>query len=148
MSILANTDCKTCPAGYYCTSGTDAPVPCQPGTYNPSPGKGIPTDCIQCKSGMACPKLALTAPSVMCSAGFYCPAGSRQPNETVNACPAGTYTDYHNLTADVECDPCPVGQACEAGTGGKQKPPQACAAGKKLCFSGLKIWKNKICEWA
>ena len=91
--------------------------------------QGKKTDCRPCKAGMACPQLGLTNPSELCSAGYFCPAGSKQPNETLNACPAGRYTDYHNITADRECTVCPIGQACTAGTGGKQKPPQACALG-------------------
>ena len=129
FNILGRLDCKTCPAGYYCHSGIEAPIACASGTYNPSVLQGDVSSCFQCKAGMACPETGLTAPSVECSAGFFCPAGSVLPNATVNACPAGTYTDYHNLTAARECKDCPKGQACVAGTGGKQKPPQECAAG-------------------
>ena len=126
---LAITDCKHCPPGHYCTQGTDAPIACPPGTYNPALTQGAPSDCRQCIAGMACPQSALTWPSETCAAGYFCPAGTKQPNETQNACPAGTYTDYHNLTADRECFPCPAGQACLAGTGGRQKAPLQCATG-------------------
>ena len=74
----------------------------------------------------------LVYPPKQCSAGYYCPSGTVQPNETVNACPPGTYTDYHNLTAAIECTVCPAGQACTSGTGGNQKPPQACAQGNRI----------------
>ena len=82
-----------------------------------------------CLAGKACPLRAQTWPTLTCNAGYYCPQGSASPNATINACPAGTYTDYHNLTHSRECTPCPAGQACEAGTGGRQKAPQSCATG-------------------
>ena len=123
------SDCKICPVGYYCTSGSHTPIPCPSGTYNPVLMQGSLGDCRQCIAGMACPQDGLHWPSEVCSAGHYCPAGSIQPNATTNACPAGTYTDYHNLTASRECSSCPLGQACSAGTGGRQKPPQLCATG-------------------
>jgi hypothetical protein len=82
-----------------------------------------------CFAGMACPRYGLSWPTLTCNAGYYCPQGSPSPNATLNACPAGTYTDYHNLTHSRECTSCPAGQACEAGTGGRQKPPQLCARG-------------------
>ena len=137
--FAAKSDCKECPAGYYCPRGAESPIACSPGTYNPSPMQGQDSDCRKCKAGLACPKYGSIEPTEQCSAGYFCPAGSAQPNATLNACPAGTYTDYHNLTLDRECDPCPPGQACSAGTGGNQKPPQQCAAGKflfkyTLCF--------------
>lgn len=129
FSVAGFLDCKICPVGYYCTSGSHTPIPCPSGTYNPVLMQGSLADCRQCSAGMACPQDGLHWPSEVCSAGHYCPAGSRQPNATSNACPAGTYTDYHNLTASRECSSCPLGQACAAGTGGRQKPPQLCATG-------------------
>ena len=92
--------------------------------------QGSATSCRKCKSGFACPLPASIQPTEMCSAGYYCPEGASLPNEALNACPAGTYTDYHNLTADSECDKCPAGQACPSGTGGAQTPPLRCAEGK------------------
>lgn len=144
-SFSEQTDCKVCPAGYYCTSGTDSPVACPAGTYNPSINQGSVDDCRSCKSGMACPQIGLTRPTEMCSAGHFCPAGSAQPNETFNACPAGTYTNYHNLTADTQCDNCPAGKACLKGTGGNQKPPEACAPGKKLSLFATHVLSKSGC---
>ena len=129
LSTEGQDACKTCPAGYYCLEGAASPTPCSPGTYNPSTMQGSATSCRPCKSGFACPLPASIQPTEMCSAGYYCPAGSSLPNEALNACPAGTYTDYHNLTADSECDKCPAGQACPSGTGGAQTPPLRCAEG-------------------
>ena len=127
--LIGKTDCKLCPPGYYCTSGVSSPIPCPAGKYNSLSGRGSLADCRACSAGMACPLPALTAPPVMCDAGYYCPQGSVLPNATKYACPSGTYTDYHNLTHYRECTQCPEGQSCEAGTGGRQKPPQLCATG-------------------
>ena len=134
------SDCKICPVGYYCTSGSHVPVPCPPGSYNPALMQGSLGDCRQCIAGMACPQYGLDWPSEVCSAGHFCPAGSSQPNETTNACHAGTYTDYHNLTASRECTACPAGQACSAGTGGRQKPPQLCATGMFIVLLNLNVF--------
>ena len=138
MHSLGQLDCKDCPPGYYCEEGASEPVACPRGTYNPIHGRGTLGECRPCISGMACPRPGLTWPPVKCDAGYYCPAGSSLPNETIYACPAGTYTDYHNLTHVRECTDCPGRQSCEAGTGGIQKPPQECAKGKTfgLKFSG------------
>ena len=102
---------------------------CPKGTYNALIRRGSLAECRSCISGMACPRAGLTWPPVKCDAGYYCPAGSSLPNETIHACPAGTYTDRHDLTHARECTSCPERQSCEAGTGGKQKPPQECAKG-------------------
>ncbi|KAJ8035012.1 hypothetical protein HOLleu_22086 [Holothuria leucospilota] len=121
--------CQTCPAGYYCPSGTDTPQPCPTGTFNPSVGQNDVVDCTACTAGMACTQVALVEPDTHCYPGYVCPQGSDSPNDTANACPAGTYTDYHNLTATFQCDTCPEQYACLLGTGGQQKPPEPCAQG-------------------
>ena len=130
------TDCRSCLPGYYCPSGKSAPIPCPAGTYNSLSGRGSLSDCRSCSAGMACPQPALTAPPVKCDAGHFCPQGSVLPNATRNACPRGTYTDYHNLTHVRECSQCPVGHSCEAGTGGRQKQPQLCATGVYVADDG------------
>ena len=131
-------DCKDCPPGYYCTEGTQEPVACPKGSYNALIRRGSLADCRSCISGMACPHAGLTWPPVKCDAGYYCPAGSSLPNETIHACPAGTYTDRHDLTHARECTSCPERQSCEGGTGGKQKPPQECAKGNV----GNETWRS------
>ena len=47
--------------------------------------------------------------------GYFCPGGNHRPNQTEYACPAGTYTDYTNLTAIEQCDVCPETVACLLG---------------------------------
>ncbi|XP_071958738.1 uncharacterized protein [Antedon mediterranea] len=119
--------CKDCPAGYYCTSGTDTPLPCLQGTYNPSIGQNALTDCRNCTAGSACTRTGLVEPDSVCEPGYYCPEGLDDP--FTYPCPAGTYTDYHNLTASFQCDPCPVQFACPIGTGGVNQAPEECAPG-------------------
>lgn len=126
---LAALDCKTCPIGYYCPPASVVPIPCPKGRFSRLQGLGTLNECRSCTAGMACPKEAMTDPLERCAAGHFCPAGSILPNATLNACPAGYYTDYHNLTHARECTLCPERQSCEKGTGGIQKPPQLCAKG-------------------
>nr|XP_054760934.1 uncharacterized protein LOC129267226 [Lytechinus pictus] len=122
-------ECKTCPAGYYCPSGTDTPQACPAGTFNPTVGQNEVTDCNDCTAGFACTTVALVEPDTHCYPGYFCPAGSDSPNDADNACPAGTFNDYHNLTASFQCEECEASFACYEGTGGLQLPPAVCAQG-------------------
>jgi hypothetical protein len=127
--------CKSCPAGHYCTSGTHTPTPCDPGFFNPMTEKQDVSGCSPCTSGKACTKYGLTEPDYPCSPGYYCPGGNYAPNQTAYACPAGTFTNYQNLTDVAQCDTCPETFACLIGTGGVQKPPVSCGKGH-YCPSG------------
>ena len=133
----ALTDCKLCPAGYFCPEATHSPVHCPTGTYQPYIGQNSTDDCRPCQAGLACTSIALTQPNVLCAAGHYCPAGSEKPDDPDHMCPAGTFTDYHNLTTPSECSTCHAGQACLAGTGGIQTPRLPCAAGH-FCPNGTR----------
>ena len=121
--------CKACPAGHWCASGTHTPTPCIPGTYNPMISGQNVTSCSPCISGMSCTDHGLTAPNYPCAPGYYCPGGNYRPNQTEYACPAGTFTNFNNLTSVDQCETCPERVACLVGTGGLQKPPVACAKG-------------------
>ena len=109
---------------YYCPSGTHSPLPCPAGTYNPFTAQGNVTGCVQCIAGQACTKEALTEPDEACAPGHYCPIGTVHPTD--NDCPAGTYTNFNNLTRSDQCDTCPATMACPAGTGGVSNPPVSC----------------------
>nr|DBA16528.1 TPA: hypothetical protein GDO54_003912 [Pyxicephalus adspersus] len=117
-------DIVKCPVGYYCPEDIDAnPVPCPPGTFNPTLGVTRAEHCLQCLPGMFCRDWASSAVSGPCQAGFfctagegggcprghYCPVGSFHPY----ACPAGT---YNNLTHQQDCLPCPAGYYCAENT--------------------------------
>ncbi|EDV25654.1 uncharacterized protein TRIADDRAFT_55968 [Trichoplax adhaerens] len=137
-------ECKTCPTGHYCTQGTDSPTPCKAGSFNAWVGQGAESDCQSCLAGQACPIAGLVRPTLGCYPGYYCPAGSILPNDTRYACPAGTYSNYNNLTAWQQCLPCPAGQACPKGTGGRQKPPEPCAPGH-YCQQGTQFASQFAC---
>ena len=110
---------------YYCESGTHSPTPCPAGTYNPWTNQGSVTGCFDCIAGQACTQEALTQPDSSCAPGHYCPTGTVLPTDT--DCPAGTYTNFNNLTISSQCETCPPTVACPAGTGGVNLPPVACA---------------------
>ena len=80
---------ENCPAGHYCPTGTVFPVPCPEGQFKASDGQN--TGCDQCTAGQYCHKRGLTAPAGDCLPGFFCPLGSKSPQE--NLCTAGTYSD-------------------------------------------------------
>ena len=61
-----------CPRGYYCPSGSSAPLACPPSTYQPSTGRSVISQCLPCTPGSYCGSFALTAPTGLCSAGYYC----------------------------------------------------------------------------
>ncbi|CEM37955.1 unnamed protein product [Vitrella brassicaformis CCMP3155] len=131
-----------CPAGHYCDPadpkwnsgevGLLAPIPCDPGTYNPDSGQGPSSSCVQCDAGKACPFFGMASASVNCSAGYYCPLagsipGTRWPQEF--PCPRGTYLDAIDGEDPADCVDCPAGKVCALGTGGPAFPPQPCPIG-------------------
>ena len=127
--------CKLCPAGYFCPEGTDSPFHCPAGTYNSLIGQDGLDDCRLCTPGLACTTIALTQPDELCASGHYCPERSDKSADPRHECPAGTFTDYHNLTVARECSICPPGEACLSGTGGIQRPRLACSPGH-FCPNG------------
>lgn len=138
------TNCHMCPAGYYCLEGADSPMPCPTGTFNPLLGQESLNCCQLCRAGMACSEIALTQPNELCAAGYYCPAGSYKANDPDHACPAGTYTHFHNLTSPRECTICPPGEVCPEGTGGIQSPMLKCAPGH-FCPNGTQFATQYPC---
>ena len=122
-----------CPAGHYCTLGSDLPEACPLGTFNNITRATQLSNCLDCSPGYYCDAAGLEAPVDLCTAGYYCtsrsessmpspasaqggpcPAGSYCPSGATEAMPclAGTYT----LTGVQEaCVDCPVGYYCETG---------------------------------
>lgn len=122
-----NAVCLICPAGKYCTNGSN-PQDCPPGYYCPAGTgqnwQGCPsgtfsndvglkneTQCTQCTPGYYCANMNLTAPSGFCNAGFFCKSGSDSQT------PSG-------LTKG-DAGVCPVGHYCPQQTG----QPKACPTG-------------------
>ena len=126
-SVGATTACDPCPAGHYCDSasstttyfdcaqgfycpastGVDS-IPCPAGTYGSRTNLGDVSECTSCTAGQYCSLTGLSEPNGLCSAGYYCPAGSTDS--------FGTTTESHV---------CPAGFYCEAGS----ELPTACAHG-------------------
>ena len=65
-----------CPAGHYCTEGSEAPRACEAGTYSKSTGNTDSTACLPCEPGLMCPNTGTIVPTLPCPEGFYCPAGT------------------------------------------------------------------------
>lgn len=45
---------NSCPTAHYCPSGTQMPLECPPGSFNPVTGRGDIVDCLPCTAGMYC----------------------------------------------------------------------------------------------
>lgn len=130
-----------CPAGFYCPSGTNTPLSCLPGTYQPNIGQG---NCSTCRPGSMCPYQNMTK-VVPCKAGYYCPDGTPKP------CPNGTYGNNTGLNNANMCTDCPAGKYCSEA--GSTKPKDICAKGY-YCEGGavsatptptVKYPKNGLC---
>ena len=72
---------EDCPRGYYCPAGTGngESYPCPPGSYGNVTGYTEEADCIPCTAGLYCEEPALTEPTGLCHAGFYCTGGASEP---------------------------------------------------------------------
>ncbi|XP_071497018.1 uncharacterized protein [Diadema antillarum] len=123
-----------CPPGYYCPAGTATPnmFPCENGTYLNVTGGQSQDDCLDCPGGEVCAGYALTEPSGLCAAGYFClgRALTQYPTDgtTGNVCPVGHYCPegspaalrcpdgfYNNITGRAECFTCPAGFYCADG---------------------------------
>lgn len=101
-----------CPMGYYCPENTtmSSEFPCPAGTFNNVTHQISSSDCQQCSGGMYCDQVGLSLPAGSCQAGYFClyGANSSTPSQPSNAdiCPEGFY--------------CPSGtvspQSCPPGT--------------------------------
>ena len=97
--------------------GTNFPLSCEPGTYQPNRGRG---ECIKCLPGSECPYQNMTV-VVPCRRGYYCPDGTPSP------CPPGTFGNKSGLVTQDMCTDCPSGQYCEGA--GKTEPKGPCYKG-------------------
>ncbi|KAE8295324.1 hypothetical protein D5F01_LYC06250 [Larimichthys crocea] len=162
-SEMGNThqdNCTTCTPGYYCQGlilGLE--FPCPPGTVQSQLGASSPEACLLCPAGMFCSQPALSQPTGLCEAGYYCPAGSTSPNSTEyqgnstksylcpsgHYCPSGTGYPLHcptgslsisrGLKEDDECPPCPPGLFCDRPAIAELSDALPCNAGY-VCLGG------------
>ncbi|XP_036393698.1 multiple epidermal growth factor-like domains protein 11 [Megalops cyprinoides] len=115
---------KLCPAGSYCPRGTDAPVPCPPGTFSPARGGSSLEDCMACPPGHFCQGEGVVQPEP-CPRGHYCPLGVREGTEF--PCPPGTVRPQPGASSPEECQSCPAGMFCALH--GLSEPTGPCQAG-------------------
>nr|XP_049580991.1 signal peptide, CUB and EGF-like domain-containing protein 3 [Syngnathus scovelli] len=109
-----------CPEGHYCPQGSSAPLSCPAGHYSNQTGNSQISDCLPCPSGFLCTTGGLSLPSLMCSAGFYCPIlNASIPCPYGNRCPPGSHKPvpclpgtFQNLPGQAECVTCPAGFYC------------------------------------
>lgn len=128
---IGQSDCKGCPAGYYCDS-TLSPVvlfnnsacpegfycpenttfatenPCLAGTFGNTTHRTDSSECQSCTGGMYCSQTGLDAPEGPCDAGYFCTSGSnsKTPSMGSNAdiCTIGNYCPQGTTTPQ-ECPP-------------------------------------------
>lgn len=118
-----------CPKGYRCPNGTDFPIPCSPGTYNPQSRQD---SCLPCPAGNFCPNASYEY--FTCPAGYFCPNNSGY----AKPCPIGTFKNYSFGSDISDCKMCPPGAYCP--TVGQAKPRGLCAGGW-FCRGGS--WEEK-----
>ena len=111
-----------CQQGFYCPNGTDSTQPpCSSGTFGSRIGLETLEDCSACTAGMYCEGEALTAPSGLCFAGYFCTGGSSSP------------TPYDNITLLINISDviwngngeCSIGYYCPEGS----RIPSPCPTG-------------------
>eukprot|EP00966_Prymnesium_polylepis_P327963 7383783-Prymnesium_polylepis.1 len=113
----------------------DYPFGCPPGVVgesNKSKDQSGPQCSYLCPMGFYCP-FATSVPT-KCSLGKYCPLGSPAPLD----CPEGTLGTRRNLTSAAECELCPPGTSCVAGSSFAQPCTvglHAPSAGSETCTS-------------
>eukprot|EP00752_Nemacystus_decipiens_P010330 g9202.t1 len=125
-----------CPEGTYCNPARTL-LECPEGTYGNTTAAGsLEEGCQACTEGYFCQDTGNTLSTRgICPAGYYCPAGSASatpcPAGSYNdqtgswtpdvcahsyPCPAGSYSGVQGLTVSTQCQDCPVGAYCLAGS--------------------------------
>lgn len=161
--VQGQSDCTTCPAGFFCPEATENfefnPCPeghfcppgtqfgeqfaCPPGTFNDVLGAESEQDCFPCLPGMYCGFSGLSAPTGPCDAGWFCQRGSSSNRPMVNSsnptlCPfvgVGGICPLGSYcpAASIQPIPCEPGRFCSSL--GLNSSTGDCAAGF-LCYSG------------
>ena len=95
-------------------------------------------DCTTCPAGSYC-IVGVSEITGSCDPGFYCPAGSLDPEE--EPCPPGTRRTTNGATAEADCEVCPAGFFCKGGSSSGDDCPAGayCVAGTAvptLCPKG------------
>ncbi|KAL8270980.1 hypothetical protein Esti_005101 [Eimeria stiedai] len=149
-----------CPAGSYCPEGTANPVPCRPGTYQPSTHASKRDDCLECPAGwfVYCEHEGLKAPGAKCPAGYYCEEGKTEEGEAEDKlcpkghmCPSGSAMPvpclpgtYQDLAGRASCNVCGAGFYCLKGAEDGFDKRHQCPEGS-FCPTGTKSGKEFLC---
>ena len=141
-----------CPEGNYCPAGVASPTQCDSGKYQPNEGAAASAECLDCPPGSYCSTPGLSAPTGLCTLGFYCEGGNVSPTPATAVCAIGFYcpagsvqqikcdeASYQSTTKQDDCPACPANSYCF-----DTNSPQTCEAGyycpgsnkKKPCFPG------------
>lgn len=90
----------SCPKGYYCPIGSEFPEPCPIGTFGSSVRLTDRSECQSCYGGRFCSQWGLIEPDGECDPGFYCVDKSMTPvpktllvGSIGNICEAGGYCE-------------------------------------------------------
>lgn len=139
-ATTGSAQCVSCPLGFYCVGGCEAPTACAKGTASSVAFASGNMSCTGCASGSYAAQTGM-ATCLICPAGAACantsalyvpcPLGTFASANQVACldCPAGT---YNNQTFQSACRACPAGYYCPRGT----STPIACATGTFSIQSG------------
>ena len=133
FGATAQSDCKTCPAGFYCPSGSVSPgIICPAGRA--CPGGTGPDQMLSCTAGTYSEEEGASSLAVCkdCPVGHYCCSGTATDN-IGSVCEGGVATPI----------PCPPG-FYQGST--RSQTCQACTAGMSCSKAGL-VEPNNVCDY-
>lgn len=105
-------ECHSCPSGHYCNGGSELPIKCESGTFNPDGRQSDPA-CTPCTAGYKCPDEGMIDP-ILCGYGKYSAAGATECTE----CPATHHcSSLATSKKQMELNMCAPGYLCLNGTG-------------------------------
>ncbi|XP_069750647.1 neurogenic locus notch homolog protein 4-like [Narcine bancroftii] len=113
---VAATFGDICPTGHYCPKAAVLPIPCPPGTFQPTARSTSVENCTLCPSGFYCLEPGKDSAGDFCEPGFYCKEGAK------------TAKPRDGITGDI----CPVGHYCPLGSAA----PIPCENGKFMNHTG------------
>lgn len=98
-----------CPVGHYCPQQTEIPIPCPKRQYNPSEGGSDNDNCLICPGGYLCNETGISDLLLHpCRVGYYCVEGAT----SYIPCPPGTYQPTIYANSVEACRPCEPGYYC------------------------------------
>jgi hypothetical protein len=97
-----------CEPGHYCPEGTETPLLCPSGTYNPSFAASA---CTSCPAGTYNPNngSSLLADCIPCGAGTYNPSNGSASESDCVSCPSGSFCPSPGMS---QFTPCVAGSYC------------------------------------